>query len=179
MTSDERVQIFVPSPSGGGTPYSTITKSSNQEFLHKVAAQARSVSPLSGPRPTTTSISWHEMTSSPGGSGDVTTSESTVALTSSSTDTRTLHKPAPLADAETLTSSGDKSLEEEDHHRGDPRPPTTMLTTSGGDTIVDSDLPSLPTDGVVVTRAAAEEEEPVSLSDVSLTILKSPENESK
>jgi len=72
MTSDERVQIFVPSPSGGGTPYSTITKSSNQEFLHKVAAQARSVSPLF-PRPTTTSISWHEMTSSPGGSGDVTT----------------------------------------------------------------------------------------------------------
>jgi len=52
-----------------------------------------------------------------------------------------------------------------------------MLTTSGGDTIVDSDLPSLPTDGVVVTRAA--EDEPVSLSDISLTILKSPDNESK
>ena len=41
MTSDERVQIFVPSPAGGGTPYSTITKSSNQEFLqaHKHQSQ--------------------------------------------------------------------------------------------------------------------------------------------
>ena len=56
MTSDERVQIFVPSPSGGGTPYSTITKSSNQEFLHKEVAHLSDLSvsgtPLS--RPTTT-----------------------------------------------------------------------------------------------------------------------------
>ena len=150
MTSDERVQIFVPSPSGGGTPYSTITKSSNQEFLHKVQAAG------SNSRPTTTSISWHEMTSD---------------VTSSTTVTSSMHKPAPLADAETLTSTstgggGAKSLEELDHR-------SMVVTSAAGDTLVDSELPSLPTDGVVVTSSMPEQQEPVSLSDISLTIVKS------
>ena len=83
---------------------------------------------------------------------------------------------APLADAETLTSSGadSKSLEAA---AAAPDDRVTLVTTSGGsgegggDTIVDSELPSLPTDGVV----ALPQEEPVSLSDINLTLVKSQE----
>jgi len=77
MTSDERVQIFVPSPSGGGTPYSTITKTSNQEFLLKTSSSSSSAVMTSAAptanssfvngvnfRPPSTSISWNEATSS-------------------------------------------------------------------------------------------------------------------
>ena len=61
MTSDERVQIFVPSPSGGGTPYSTITKMSNQEFQRTTLSSMTNGGP-SSPRLPYTSISWNEFT---------------------------------------------------------------------------------------------------------------------
>ena len=61
MTSDERVQIFVPSPSGGGTPYSTITKASggmanmsSQGGSAMLGSEFRGLSP----RPPSTSRSW-------------------------------------------------------------------------------------------------------------------------
>ena len=41
MTSDERVQIFVPSPSGGGTPYRSVNIS-NKEIRGKVPSYIKS-----------------------------------------------------------------------------------------------------------------------------------------
>ena len=84
------------------------------------------------------------------------------------TDDATVMTTAPLADSETLTSSMETSkgmsLIQED----------LIASAAGGDTIVDSEPPSLPTDGVPVATSPqiAEAGEPVSLSDISLTLVK-------
>ena len=85
------------------------------------------------------------------------------------TDDATVMTTAPLADSETLTSSMETSkgmsLIQED---------LIPASAAGGDTIVDSEPPSLPTDGVPVATSPqiAEAGEPVSLSDISLTLVK-------
>ena len=81
---------------------------------------------------------------------------------------------APLAEAETLTSTTSTTEGKSLEGAG-----STLVTSAGGggDTIVDSELPSLPTDGVVVaSNTQQEQEEPVSLSDISLTFVKNTES---
>merc|ERR1719357_440307 len=81
---------------------------------------------------------------------------------------------APLADAETLTAS---SLEDSEQlRRNSWLLETSKSFISGGhsrDITVDSELPSLPADGVRLSAAvSSSEHQPVSLSDIDLTMVK-------
>lgn len=58
MTSDERVQIFVPSPQG--TPYSTITKSTSSNTTMSIGAA--NLAPLFIPQRMPTSESFRSLT---------------------------------------------------------------------------------------------------------------------